>query len=301
MRFLCISIIVTVLASCEFEGVREKEKTKEITENFNKDTAKPIVIDSAFLVKDDGFAPERIDYDTAFNFCKRKAVSSVKTASGIQVEILQTENGEKIKKGDVVSLIYRGKLENGKVIETTEAFNKPMPYYVGLKMTLDEIDNVITICKIGDRVRFIIPADKAYGKQGHGALIPPNSNLVYEMHMVGPTRYIEPEKGIRLYSLISKPLARQVEATSTITLGYMGWTEKGKLFDATVFRKKDAILEVGASNTIKGWKHALVQMREGEKTLVFIPSSMGYGANGVPEMVPPNSNLIYILEVKQIN
>ncbi|MFI5204124.1 MAG: FKBP-type peptidyl-prolyl cis-trans isomerase [Flavobacteriales bacterium] len=301
--FVCVYLAgLMLLAACDAEGVREQEKEKEVVKTVNNDTVKPIVIDSAYLVKDNGkYAPEKINYDTAFRFCEIKSTETRKTASGIKIEMLKTMPGEKLKKGEVVSLIYRGKLKDGKTIETTQAFGKPLPFYIGIGMTFETFDEVLLQCRNGEKIRFTIPSASAYGKKGHGKLIPPDSDLIYEMHIAGPTRPIEPEKGIRLYHIIDKPLARQVSYDDKLLVGYMGWTEKGKLFDASVFHGKDSEVDLGVGNTIKGWKFSLVQMREGEKALVFLPSSMGYGSKGIPEMVPPNSNLIYILEVKQIN
>ena len=301
MKNLIYISLLTIIAACNAEGVRKSEIKKEVN-NIHSDTAKPI-IDSAYLIKDDGknYAPEKINYDTAFRFCDKKITTSRQTTTGIKIEVLQSGTGEKLKKGDVVSLIYRGKLKTGKIIETTESFGKPLPFYVGIGMTFNVFDQVLATCKNGDQIRFTIPAANAYGKEGHGKLIPPNSDLVYEMHIAGPTRPIEPEKGIRLYRIIDKPLARQVIYSDKLIIGYMGWTESGKLFDASVFHDKDAEVDLAVGNPIKGWKFSLTQMREGEKVLVFLPSSMGYGSAGIPEMVPPNSNLIYVLEVKQIN
>jgi FKBP-type peptidyl-prolyl cis-trans isomerase len=41
-------------------------------------------------------------------------------------------------------------------------------------------------------------------------------------------------------------------------------------------------------------------MRKGEKAFIVSPPELAYGANGIPELVPPNATLIYNLELMEI-
>ena len=54
---------------------------------------------------------------------------------------------------------------------------------------------------------------------------------------------------------------------------------------------------IGKGNVIKGWDQGVSQMKKGEKAKLFIPPELGYGAKGVPMRIPPNSTLIFDIEL----
>ena len=86
-----------------------------------------------------------------------------------------------------------------------------------------------------------------------------------------------------------------------IWLSYMGWVKKtGRLFDASAANGKLYEFALGTGVAIKAWHEAVAQMHEGEKILIIAPAETCYGSKGVQELVPPNSDLIYILELKGI-
>jgi FKBP-type peptidyl-prolyl cis-trans isomerase len=56
-------------------------------------------------------------------------------------------------------------------------------------------------------------------------------------------------------------------------------------------------------NLIEGWTQGVLQMKEGERALLHVPSSLGYGArsmgspNGGGFYIPPNSDLLFDIEI----
>jgi FKBP-type peptidyl-prolyl cis-trans isomerase len=59
-------------------------------------------------------------------------------------------------------------------------------------------------------------------------------------------------------------------------------------------------LTVGASQVIRGWEQALLQMKKGERTVLLIPSYLGYGRNGSPPAVPGDEPLRFDMEVLEV-
>ena len=51
---------------------------------------------------------------------------------------------------------------------------------------------------------------------------------------------------------------------------------------------------------IPGFKEALLTMKVGDKVRVFIPASQGYGERGAGDVIPPNSDLIFDIEITGI-
>ncbi|POR31168.1 Peptidyl-prolyl cis-trans isomerase [Tolypocladium paradoxum] len=93
-------------------------------------------------------------------------------------------------------------------------------------------------------------------------------------------------------------------AGDTVTIEYTGWLKdssqpnnKGKQFDSSVGRG-DFVVKIGVGQVIKGWDDGVTQMKVGEKATLNISSDFGYGARGFPGHIPPNSDLIFDVELK---
>ncbi|KAG8360657.1 hypothetical protein FVEN_g1739 [Fusarium venenatum] len=89
----------------------------------------------------------------------------------------------------------------------------------------------------------------------------------------------------------------------TVSMEYTGWLQenggKGKQFDSSVGRG-DFDVKIGVGQVIKGWDEGVVQMKLGEKATLLITPDYGYGARGFPGAIPPNSTLIFDVELKKI-
>lgn len=77
----------------------------------------------------------------------------------------------------------------------------------------------------------------------------------------------------------------------------------GKLLDGTVFDSSDkqgGSAEIGVSEAIPGWTEALLLMKPGDKWELYIPPHLAYGEEGYQGAIPPNSVLIYEVELSEI-
>lgn len=91
---------------------------------------------------------------------------------------------------------------------------------------------------------------------------------------------------------------------NTVTAHYTGWLDvdgkSGKKFDSSVDRGRPFSFTIGAGQVIQGWDQGIMAMKKGEKARLFIPSHLGYGSRGAPGVIPPNANLIFDVELIDI-
>ncbi len=88
-------------------------------------------------------------------------------------------------------------------------------------------------------------------------------------------------------------------ATSNVKVHYTGSFLDGKVFDSSV--QRGTPIDFGLNQVIPGWTEGVQLMKEGGKYKFYIPYSLAYGERGYPGAIPPNSDLIFEVELLKIN
>lgn len=109
----------------------------------------------------------------------------ITTASGLQYEDIIVGSGQEAKIGDIVSVHYTGWLENGSQFDSSIDRNEPFEFQLGTGMVIQGWDEGVAGMKVGGTRKLIIPSNLAYGEQGAGGIIPPNSTLIFEVRLLG--------------------------------------------------------------------------------------------------------------------
>ena len=86
-------------------------------------------------------------------------------------------------------------------------------------------------------------------------------------------------------------------AGDSIVVHYTGWLTTGKKFDSSVDRKEPFTFALGKGQVIQGWDKGFAGMKVGGKRKLTIPPEMGYGPGGYPPVIPPNSVLVFEVEL----
>ena len=119
------------------------------------------------------------------------AGEKVTTPSGLT--IITTQKGGGSQLGDQVFVLYSGKLENGKVFDSSELHgNDPIKVTLGAAQVIKGWEEGLTGVHLGQKMTLIIPPDLAYGSKGRGAVIPPNATLTFDIEVVGIMRPNKP-------------------------------------------------------------------------------------------------------------
>ncbi|MFC7356896.1 peptidylprolyl isomerase [Jejudonia soesokkakensis] len=108
-----------------------------------------------------------------------------KTASGLHYQIIQKGDGVSPEKGQTVSVHYKGMFADGGVFDSSYKRGNPIDFPVGMGHVIAGWDEGILLLNVGDKARFVIPSDLAYGAQGAGGVIPPNATLIFDVELVG--------------------------------------------------------------------------------------------------------------------
>ena len=106
------------------------------------------------------------------------------------------------------------------------------------------------------------------------------------------------------YEVIKQGTGKIAQAGQRVQVHYTGWLNQGgqtgKKFDSSVDRGRPFVFGLGEGQVIRGWDEGVAGMKVGEKRTLFIPSALGYGARGAGGAIPPNADLIFDVELLDV-
>lgn len=89
----------------------------------------------------------------------------------------------------------------------------------------------------------------------------------------------------------------EADPDTEVSVHYIGMLTNGNIFDESYSRGQPISFQLGQGNVIPGWDEGIDLLQVGDKATLFIPSELGYGQNGAGSDIPPNSELVFFVEL----
>ena len=128
-----------------------------------------------------------------------------------------------------------------------------------------------------------------------------SNNDMTDFPMVDPNiEVITTDSGLQ-YQDIEVGTGQEAKVSDAISVHYTGYLTDGTKFDSSVDRDTPFDFNLGMGFVIPGWDEGVQGMAVGGKRILIIPSGLGYGPSGSGSVIPPNSILIFEVELLGIN
>jgi FKBP-type peptidyl-prolyl cis-trans isomerase len=86
--------------------------------------------------------------------------------------------------GNIVTIHFTGFLLDGKRFDSSRDRGKPFKFKIGGEQVIPGLDLGVSQLSIGERAKITIPSYLAYGEKGFPGLIPPMSDLVFDIELI---------------------------------------------------------------------------------------------------------------------
>jgi FKBP-type peptidyl-prolyl cis-trans isomerase FkpA len=160
-----------LLASCRTDSSHEKDKS------FNQEKIKQqfVKANQQLVVKEN----DEMDY-----YQKSHQMPFVKTKSGIRYFVYEASTkGDSIKNSDIITIDYTVSLLDGTICYSSKQ-DGVKKITVGMQDVEDGLHKALTYLKSGDKARILIPSHLAHGLLGDTKKIPPQSPIMYDIHII---------------------------------------------------------------------------------------------------------------------
>ncbi len=115
---------------------------------------------------------------------EQKPQVNVETPKELQIEDQIVGSGPSPKEGQTIRVHYEGRLENGKMFDSSRVRGEPIEFTYGMGQVIPGWEYGLKTMKVGGKRSLIIPPELGYGSQGAGNAIPPNATLYFNVELV---------------------------------------------------------------------------------------------------------------------
>ena len=160
-----------------FTEIMKNEKTTMTLEEASQH------IQAYFSAKQNEMLQMNKEAGVQFLVENKKKENVVELPSGLQYEVLTEGNGATPSATDTVKCHYHGTLIDGTVFDSSVQRGQPATF--GVNQVIKGWVEALQLMSVGSKWRLFVPSNLAYGEQGAGNDIQPNSTLIFEVELLG--------------------------------------------------------------------------------------------------------------------
>ncbi|WP_019989291.1 FKBP-type peptidyl-prolyl cis-trans isomerase [Rudanella lutea] len=259
--------------------------------------------------------------------CGRNRVEVSET--GLKYQLHEdNEESRKAKVGDIMTIQLQLKNSKDSVLRDTHKEPAPLKLMLQVPPFKGSFEEGLAMLSKGDSATFYVSADSLFGRamQAMPPGVTKGSDITFNVKVLevqseeeyrkAETTAASKQKGVDdkiiadylaknglagkaqkteqgVYYVITQPGSGPVpNRGDLIKVDYTGKLLDGKTFDSSV-GKQPIELPIGVGQVIPGWDDAMLKLHKGEKATLIIPSTMAYGAQGSPPVIPANAVLVF--------
>ena len=233
--------------------------------------------------------------------------NAIKSKTGLASLVLKKGTGtENPRAIDTVKVHYTGwQASDGKMFDSS--YKRGVPAEFPLNGVIQGWTEGVQLMVVGEKRRFWIPSNLAYGDQGRVA-----GNLTFDVELLEiikapeppktPENLVAPADALVTKSGLKSKILKEGEGDAMpgpedmVTVHYSGWKADGEFLTTTVNEPSPAQFPI-SDLRIKAWTEGLQLMKKGEKRRFWIPAALAFGKEGEAPQGAPAGDLIFDFEL----
>lgn len=257
------------------------------------------------------FDVELVEFQVMPEMVAADPAKQVKLDSGVVYQVLEEGTGEAIPVGHLCSFEYALFTTEGELVDTSVRRGGTVDDTCG-QSQMAFMNEVMPKMKQGSWWRVDVPVKVAFP----GRAIPqfgPDSTTVWQLRIVAVKEplpipefaQLDAEKTVTTRTGLKYEVLKEGRADGkkprlgqNVKVNYAGWLTDGTPFDSSFKRGAPSTFRLGG--VITGWNEGMQLMSEGAIYRFEIPANLAYGAAGRPPTIPPNSTLIFHIELVEV-
>lgn len=234
------------------------------------------------------------------------------TASGLKIADIEQGNGPSPEEDYLVTVHYTGWFADGTKFDSSLDRDTPYAFRLGQEQVIPGWEEGIETMQVGGTRQLVVPPALAYGEDGVDDFIPSDETLTFEVELLSILRgapasptavddadLIETDSGLK-FTDFEFGDSTEPDDGSIISVHYTGWLSDGTKFDSSLDRGTPFVFTLGQREVILGWEEGIRSMGIGGKRQLTIPPALAYGGGGYGALIPPDSTLVFEVEVVDI-
>ncbi|XP_056597557.1 peptidyl-prolyl cis-trans isomerase FKBP10 [Triplophysa dalaica] len=205
---------------------------------------------------------------------------------------IPTHCSREVRVGDYVRYHYNGTFTDGRKFDSSLDKGYPIVVHVGVdSKVIPGLDKGVEGMCVNEWRKITVPSHLAYGVLGAGELIPPDSTLVFDVHLLDLWNKADTVE-IRVLHRPQK-CKRAVMDSDFVRYHYNGSLLVGTVFGSSHDLNSTYDTYVGQGSLIRGVEQGILGMCVGERRSIIIPPFLAYDKNGYGTKIPPYATVMF--------